>query len=87
MGTLGKMGVVPGWPGEDVFPPQPMVTQIRNVLERYGDSGGHVQVEMFAGSGHAPLFDAAERWSKLFFGFIDSVERGAHTMLRKGSGR
>jgi pimeloyl-ACP methyl ester carboxylesterase len=87
MGTLGKMGAVPGWPGDDVFPPQPMVTQIRNVLEQYRDNGGHVQFEMFEGSGHGPLFDAADRWSKLFFGFIESVEQGAHTMLRKGSGR
>lgn len=70
MGTLGKLGVVPGWPGEDVFPPQPMVTQIRNVLERYRSAGGRVQMEMFEGSGHGPLFDAADRWSKLFFEFL-----------------
>ena len=25
MGTLGSLGAVPGWPGEEVFPPQPMV--------------------------------------------------------------
>ena len=25
MGTLGSLGVVPGWPGEAIFPPQPMV--------------------------------------------------------------
>jgi len=62
-----------------VFPPQPMVTQIRNVLERYRDSGGHVQFEMFEGSGHGPLFDAAERWSEIFFAFLASVEaRSAH---------
>ena len=30
LGTLGKLGAVPGWPGEEVFPPQPMVTQIRD---------------------------------------------------------
>jgi pimeloyl-ACP methyl ester carboxylesterase len=87
MGTLGKMGAVPGWPGEDVFPPQPMVTQIRNVLEKYRHNGGQVQVEMFEGSGHGPLFDAAERWSKVFFTFVASAEKGAaQTMLRKGSG-
>lgn len=73
MGTLGKMGVVPGWPGEDVFPPQPMVTQIRNVLERYREGGGRVRMEMFEGSGHGPLFDAADRWSALFFEFLSSV--------------
>jgi pimeloyl-ACP methyl ester carboxylesterase len=78
MGTLGKLGVVPGWPGEDVFPPQLMVTQIRNVLGRYRDSGGHVQIEMFEGSGHGPLFDAAKRWSEIFFAFLASAEKGAH---------
>jgi len=74
MGTLGKMGAVPGWPGEDVFPPQPMVSQIRDVLERYSAAGGRVQIEMFGGSGHGPHFDAAERWRATFFDFLASVE-------------
>jgi pimeloyl-ACP methyl ester carboxylesterase len=74
MGTLGKLGVVPGWPGEDVFPPQPMVTQIRTVLDRYRDAGGRVTMEMFEGSGHGPLIDAADRWSALFFSFLASAE-------------
>lgn len=73
MGMLGKLGFVPGWPGEEAFPPQPMVTQIRNVLERYGKAGGRVRMEMFEGSGHGPLFDAAERWSRTFFDFLASV--------------
>lgn len=27
------------------------------------------------GSGHGPLFDAADRWSKLFFDFVASAEK------------
>lgn len=77
MGTLGKMGLVPGWPGEVVFPPQPMVTQIRSVLDEYGRRGGRVRVEVFEGSGHGPLFDQSDRWSKLFFEFLASVEEPA----------
>ncbi|HKV87383.1 MAG TPA: alpha/beta hydrolase [Candidatus Dormibacteraeota bacterium] len=77
MGTLGKLGAVPGWPGEDVFPPQPMVAQIRNVLDRYRVRGGHVEMEMFEGSGHGPIFDAAERWSKVFFEFVAMAEEKA----------
>ncbi len=73
MGTLGKLGAIPGWPGEELFPPQPMVTQIRTVLERYQANGGRVQMEMFEGSGHGPPIDAAERWSQCFFGFLDST--------------
>jgi pimeloyl-ACP methyl ester carboxylesterase len=70
MGTLGKMGIIPGWPGDAVFPPQMMVTQIRNVLQRYADQGGSVQMEMFEGSGHGPVFDAAQRFSDTFFRHI-----------------
>jgi len=77
MGHLGKLGLIPGWPGEEAFPPQPMVTQIRNVLERYRELGGRVEMEMFQGSGHGPIFDAAQRWSKLFLKFLASVEVAA----------
>ena len=47
LGTLGSAGVVEGWPGAEVFPPQPMVAQIREVLERYADAGGRVRTEVF----------------------------------------
>ena len=68
MGTLGSLGVVPGWP--DTFAPQPMVTQIRELLERYD---GRVETEWFEESGHFPPIDARERWSARFFGFLESV--------------
>lgn len=73
MGMLGKAGVVPGWPGDEVFPPQPMVSQIRAVLERYREAGGRVEMEMFAGSGHFPVADAADAWRTRFFGFLASI--------------
>jgi pimeloyl-ACP methyl ester carboxylesterase len=73
LGTLGQAGHVPGWPGEDAFPPQPMITQIRDVLERYREAGGRVEIEMFEGSGHFPPIDAQERWSATFFAFLDSA--------------
>jgi len=73
LATLGKGGAVPGWPGDDVCPPQPMVAQIRTVLERYRDAGGRVRMELFEGSGHGPMFDAAERWRAVFFEFLDSA--------------
>jgi pimeloyl-ACP methyl ester carboxylesterase len=47
---LGKLGVVPGWPGDDACPPQPMVGQTRAVLERYGP---YTEV-VYAGCGHSP---------------------------------
>ena len=74
IGTLGRLGAVPGWPGDDAFPPQPMVSQIRDVLERYRAAGGRVVMEMFEGSGHFPAMDARERWAPLFFGFVAEAE-------------
>jgi hypothetical protein len=65
---------VPGWPGDEAFPPQPMVTQIRDVLERYRDAGGDVVMEMFEGSGHFPAIDARERFAEVFFGFVAAAE-------------
>ncbi|QSW99755.1 alpha/beta hydrolase [Haloterrigena alkaliphila] len=54
VGTLGRMGQVPDWPGEDVFPPQPMVDQTRAVLEEYADAGGEFEEVVFGNTGHAP---------------------------------
>lgn len=36
-GALGKLGFVPGWPGDDIYPPQPMIAQTRDVLQKYGN--------------------------------------------------
>ncbi|WP_455449205.1 alpha/beta hydrolase [Natrinema thermotolerans] len=54
LGTLGRMGELPDWPGEDVFPPQPMVDQTRAVCERYADRGGEFEEIVFGNTGHAP---------------------------------
>jgi len=70
MGTLGAGGLVPGWPGQDAFPPQPMVTQIREVLGRYAAAGGTVRTETFEGSGHGPHMDAPTRWTAVFLAFL-----------------
>jgi pimeloyl-ACP methyl ester carboxylesterase len=69
-GALGASGTVPDWPGPDVFPPQPMVTQIRELLDRYAAAGGRVRIEMFDGSGHGPQFDARDHWLAVFTDFL-----------------
>jgi pimeloyl-ACP methyl ester carboxylesterase len=56
---LGQIGVVPGWPGEEVAPPQPMVTQTRAVLARYTANGGSVTEVALPDAGHAPHLDEA----------------------------
>ncbi len=73
LGTLGAAGIVPGWPGADVFPPQQMVQQTRAVLERYREAGGPVQAEVLAGSGHGPFRDAPVRVRELLLAFLDTA--------------
>jgi pimeloyl-ACP methyl ester carboxylesterase len=51
---LGSLGVVPGWPGAEECPPQPMVGQTRAVLERYAAAGGSYREIVYAGCGHSP---------------------------------
>lgn len=58
--TLGAMGVVPGWPGADVCPSQPMVAQTRAVLDRYRSGGGQVEEITFEGVGHSPHLEVED---------------------------
>ncbi|MEQ1500723.1 MAG: alpha/beta hydrolase [Myxococcota bacterium] len=58
LGTLGQLGLVPGWPGIEVYPPQPMVGQVRRVLERYAAAGGAFVETVIPGTGHTPYLEA-----------------------------
>jgi len=59
-GTLGMLGAVPGWPGAEVFPPQPMVSQTRAVLDRYAANGGRYQEVVITDVGHSPHIEQPE---------------------------
>ncbi|MDF1480052.1 alpha/beta hydrolase [Leifsonia sp. H3M29-4] len=50
---LGQVGVIPGWPGEDVAPAQPMIQQTRAVFDRYAAGGGSVTEISAEGTGHS----------------------------------
>ncbi len=54
LAQLGALGVVPGWPGPDECPPQPMVGQTRAVLDRYAAAGGSYREVTLPGCGHSP---------------------------------
>lgn len=72
-GTLGKLGLVPGWPGDEVFPPQPMVSQTRAVLESYQQNGGSYREVVIAGAGHSPHIEKPEDFRQALFGFLAQV--------------
>lgn len=75
LGYLGKLGAVPGWPGEDVYPPQPMVSQIRYVLDRYAKNGGKYREEVIADAGHSPHIEKPEQFERLAFNFFSDHAR------------
>jgi pimeloyl-ACP methyl ester carboxylesterase len=70
-GTLGKMGLVPGWPGDEVFPPQPMVSQTRAVLQSYADSGGSFAEHIISETAHAPHIEKPDEFNEIFHAFLE----------------
>jgi pimeloyl-ACP methyl ester carboxylesterase len=68
---LGSVGAVPGWPGEDVFPPQPMVTQTRTVLDRYAASGGAYREVVLPGVGHSPHVERPHEFAVALLEHLD----------------
>ncbi len=65
-GFLGRMGLLPGWPGEEEYPPQPMLGQIRNILEKYAAAGGEFEEIIIEDTGHVPFIEKPEAFNKVF---------------------
>jgi pimeloyl-ACP methyl ester carboxylesterase len=69
LGHLGALGAVPGWPGPEVFPPQPMVTQLRALLDRYRVAGGRC-TEAVLNCGHSPHLERPDEFRSLVAGLV-----------------
>ena len=59
---LGSLGAIPGWPGEQTWPPQPMVAQTRAVLLGYATAGARFREVVIDDAGHGPHLDQPERF-------------------------
>ncbi|MGH3087036.1 MAG: alpha/beta hydrolase [Rubrobacteraceae bacterium] len=59
-GFLGQIGAVEGWPGEEAYPPQPMVSQMRAVLDECKVNGGIYREEIIEDCGHTPHVEKPE---------------------------
>lgn len=70
MATLGALGLVPGWPGVEVFPPQPMLKQTRAVLQRYAAAGGSYREVVIDDAGHAPFIEKPDEFNAVFHGHL-----------------
>lgn len=70
---LGELGVVPGWPGPQAYPVQPMVGQTRAVLEEYAAAGGSYREVEIAGTGHSPFLEKPAEFLAAFTATLDSA--------------
>lgn len=66
VGFLGSRGLIPGWPGADVYPPQPMVGQTRALLTRYAEAGGRFNEVLLIDAGHAPYLEQLAAFNAAF---------------------
>lgn len=73
LGTLGSVGAVPGWPGADVFPPQPMIAQTDAALAAYEAGGGRVERVVLADCGHSPYLEQPAAFDAAFHDFLASI--------------
>ena len=72
--ALGAMGFVPGWPGADECPAQPMLQQTRAVLDKYQANGGTYRAEFIADAGHCPFIEKPTEFNALFHDFLKEAD-------------
>jgi pimeloyl-ACP methyl ester carboxylesterase len=73
VGYLGKLGAIPDWPGEDIYPPQPMIRQTRAVLEKYKATGGSYQEVVIENAAHIPFIEKPDEFNRVFHSFLGSM--------------
>ncbi len=72
--VLGKLGFVPGYPGEEVMPPQPMIGQTRAVLEKYQAAGGSFEEHKIKDAAHSTFIEKPEEFYRIFIDFLNKVQ-------------
>ncbi|MFC5664240.1 alpha/beta fold hydrolase [Kitasatospora misakiensis] len=70
---LGALGVVPGWPGADACPAQPMVAQTRGALARYAAAGGRVREVVVDGAGHSVHLERPKEFLAALVAVLDEA--------------
>lgn len=68
--VLGLMGYIPGYPGQEKFPSQPMVSQIKSFLDEYVVKGGTYEKLVVEGAGHTPFVEKPEEFVRKLIDFL-----------------
>ena len=79
LAQLGKLGLVPGWPGDEACPPQPMIGQTRRVFERYAAAGGSFNEIVYENCGHSPHIEKTQDFATVLAEIVASAHsRSGH---------
>jgi pimeloyl-ACP methyl ester carboxylesterase len=71
LGTIGPTGLIPGYPGPEVFPPQPMLDQINATLDAYATAGGECSELVMKDCGHVPYIEKPEEFDRALSAHLD----------------
>ncbi len=71
LGTIGPTGIIPGYPGPEVFPPQPMLDQISATLAGYTAAGGESSELVMADCGHVPYIEKPEEFDRALLAHLE----------------
>ncbi len=75
-GSWGPTGLLPGYPGAEEYPPQPMMDQIRTVLDDYTTRGGAYEEAAVDGSGHVPFISHPDDFNPVFHSHLTQFHKG-----------
>ena len=70
-GTWGPTGRLPGYPGPEAYPPQPMMDQIRKMLDDYTRRGGSYAEAAIADCGHVPFITHSDEFNRVFHAHLE----------------
>ncbi|MFZ0625930.1 MAG: alpha/beta hydrolase, partial [Acidimicrobiia bacterium] len=70
-GYLGSLGAIPGWPGNETYPAQPMITQVRATMDQYRGAGGDYTELVYEECGHSPHLEHADRFTEDVRSFLE----------------
>lgn len=71
-GALGAAGQIPGWPGTEIFPPQPMLGQTRTLLDKYRVAGGSYREVVIEDAGHVPFIEKLPEVNRVFHPHLEN---------------
>lgn len=73
--VLGKLGLLPNWPGIKVYPPQPMLDQTRHLLNHYQKKQGYFKEVVMRNVGHTPFIENQKDFLKIFLTFLTDQKK------------